>query len=105
MVTPHIDQDDDIVKASARLPGLNIDIVHSRSSRGDSEQISITLQAVPSFEALGRLLQSANPFASWAVAMRLVWLPWLEATRIAMLPWGSACAMSGSKAASSDGRN
>ena len=38
-------------KASACLPGLNIEIVHRQSPDGDSEQISISLQAVPSFEA------------------------------------------------------
>jgi hypothetical protein len=50
-------------KASVRLPGLNIEIVHHQSPDGDSEQISISLQAVPSFEAFGRFLEAANPFA------------------------------------------
>jgi hypothetical protein len=40
-------------KATARLPGLNIEVVHRQSPDGDSEQISINLQAVPSFEAFG----------------------------------------------------
>jgi len=47
-------------KATARLPGLNIEVVHRRSPDGDSEQISINLQAVPSFEAFGRFLEAAN---------------------------------------------
>ena len=41
---------------TARLSGLDIEIVHRRSPARDAEQISINLQAVPSFEA--------NPFAS-----------------------------------------
>jgi hypothetical protein len=49
-------------KATARLPGLNIEIVHRRSPSGDAEQISIHLQAMPSFEAFGRFLEDANPF-------------------------------------------
>jgi hypothetical protein len=65
--------------ASARLPGLNIEVVHRPG--GDREEISITLQAaVPSFEAFGRFLEAANPFVFWAEATRL----WLEAGRAPM---------------------
>jgi hypothetical protein len=42
----------DATRATARLPGLDIEIVHRRSPGGDAEQISVNLQAVPSFEAL-----------------------------------------------------
>ena len=81
-------------KASARLPGLNIEIVHRESPDGDSEQISISLQAVPSFEAFGHFLEAANPFAFWVQAGQLAWLPWLEAVRAAMLlPFSSAPAL------------
>ncbi len=73
--------------ATARLPGLNIEIVHRQSPSGDPEQISIHLQAMPSFEAFGRFLEDANPFAFWVQASRLAWLPWLEAARIALLPF------------------
>jgi len=83
---PRTNQAVDTTRASAQLPGLNIDIVHSQSPDGDSEQISITLQAVPSFEAFSRAFEAANPFVFWTQAMRLAWLPWLEAARIAMLP-------------------
>jgi hypothetical protein len=86
MMNSRSNRDVDTTRASAQLPGLNIDIVHSQSPDGDSEQISITLQAVPSFEAFGRAFEAANPFAFWTQAMRLAWLPWLEAARIAMLP-------------------
>jgi hypothetical protein len=58
---PHIT--DDETRATARLPGLDIEIVHRRSPEGDAEQISINLRAVPSFEAFGRFLETANPFA------------------------------------------
>jgi hypothetical protein len=85
-MSPHRNRDIDTTRASAQLPGLNIDIVHSQSPSGESEHITITLQAVPSFEAFGRALEAANPFAFWTQAMRLAWLPWLEAARIVMLP-------------------
>ena len=80
-------------KASASLPGLNIEIVHRESPDGDSEQISISLQAVPSFKAFGHFLEAANPFAFWVQAGQLAWLSWLEAVRAVMLPFSSASAL------------
>jgi hypothetical protein len=78
--------EDDTMRATAQLPGLDIEIVHRRA--GDAEQLSVHLQALPSFEAFGRFFGSANPFAVWAEAARLMWLPflplfgpWLNATR------------------------
>jgi hypothetical protein len=73
--------------ATASLPGLDIEIVHRRSPGGDAEQISINLQAVPSFEAFGRFVDSANPFAFWVQAAQMAWLPWHAAFQ-AMLPPG-----------------
>lgn len=80
----------DAVKATARFPGLEIEILHRRLPSGDAEQISIILQATPSFEAFGRFIEAANPLAFWAQATWLAWSPWLEATRVAMLPWRAA---------------
>ena len=77
----------DGTRATARLPGIDIEIVHRRSPGGDAEQISINLQAVPSFEAFGHFVESANPFAFWARAVQMAWLPWLAAAR-AVLPPG-----------------
>jgi len=81
MASPRTNRDVDSTTASARLPGLDIDIVHSRSPDGDCEQVSITLTAMPSFQAFGRALEAANPFAFWEPTMRLASLPWLEAAR------------------------
>jgi len=77
----------DTTRATATLPGLEIEIIHRRSTAGDAEQISINLQAVPSFEAFGRWLERAHPFAFWAEFAEMAWLPWLAATRGLMLPW------------------
>jgi hypothetical protein len=82
---PDQHNEDDTTWATARLPGLEIEIVHRRLP-GDAEQISINLQAMPSFEAFGRFLETANPFAFWAQAAQTAWLPWLEATGTLMLP-------------------
>jgi hypothetical protein len=80
--------------ASAHLPGLDIQIVHQRSTSGNSEQISINIQAVPSFEAFGRFLESANPFTFWMHASQLAWAPWLEATRAMGLTWAGTAWLS-----------
>jgi hypothetical protein len=70
-------------RATAHLPGLDIEIMHWRAVGGHAEQISVNLRAVPSFEAFGRALEAANPFAFWAQAAQLAWLPWLGTLSLA----------------------
>ena len=76
----------DATTATAHLPGLDIEIVHRRLPDDDAEQILISLQATPSFEAFGGYLEAGNPFAFWAQAARLVWLPWLAVASAVMPP-------------------
>jgi hypothetical protein len=71
---------------TARLPGLEIEIIHHRPPAGDAERISIKLQAVPSFEAFGRYVETANPFAFWAKAVQMAWLPWVAVAPAAFTP-------------------
>ena len=87
---PNQHVEDDTTRATAYLPGLEIEIIHRRSPDADAEQISINLQAVPSFEAFGRFLETANPFVFWAQAAQMAWLPWLGAARTLILPWSVA---------------
>lgn len=75
------------MRATAHLPGLEIEIVHRRSAEGDREQISINMVAAPSFAAFDQHLRAMNPFALWAEATRAVWAPWFEAARTATLPY------------------
>lgn len=65
----------DAVKASARLPGLDIDILRRQSPDGDWEQISINLRATPSFDAFERFFARADPFVFWGQAARWMWVP------------------------------
>ena len=65
---------------------MEVEIVHCRSPAADAEQISINLQAVPSFEAFGRFLETTNPFALWAQAAQLALFPWLGAASALMVP-------------------
>ena len=78
--------EDNTTRATARLPGLDIEIIHRRLLNDEAEQISINLQAMPSFEAFGRFLETANPFALWAQAVQLALLPWLSVARSVSLP-------------------
>ena len=78
----------DTTKATAHLPGLDIDIVHRQSPNGDWEQISINLRATSSFEALGRSFEAIDPFTLWVQAARLMWMPWLLTAQTMMLPDG-----------------
>jgi hypothetical protein len=89
---------DNTTRATASLPGLEIEIVHRRPRNAEAEALSITLQAMPSFEAFDRSLAAANPLAFWAQAVQMAWLPWLgttwfEASRALMLPWSAAGAV------------
>lgn len=77
----------DATTATAQLPNVDIEIVHRRAPDNRSEQILISMQAVPSFEAFGGFLRGgANPFSLWAESARLAWLFWADAARLAMLP-------------------
>ena len=77
---PHYNID---LTATARLPGLDVEVIHRRSPAGDRDEILISLRAVPSFWAFGSVLYAANPFVFWAEATRLTWL---EAARALTLP-------------------
>jgi hypothetical protein len=77
----------DVTTASARLPGLDIEIVHRPPSDGESEQLSIRLQATPSFEAFGGFAGTFNPFAYWVEAVQLAWSPWLNVAGAMLQPW------------------
>jgi len=82
------DHDVDTTRATAHLPGLDIDITHHQSPNGDWEQISINLRATPSFGTLGRSFEMADPFTLWLQAAQLMWAPWLLAAQTMMLPNG-----------------
>jgi len=92
--------EDDTTRATARLPGLEIEIVHRRSPGAEVEQISINLQAAPSFEAFARFLETTNPFALWAQAAQLALFPWLGAASALMVPLSGTPKLSEKKAES-----
>jgi hypothetical protein len=90
--------EDGTTRATAHLPGLEIEIVHRRSPGAEVEQISINLQAVPSFEAFGRFLETTNPFVLWAQAAQLTLFPWLGPASALMVPLSGTPKLSQKKA-------
>src|SRR3954452_14019211 len=66
----------DEIRATVRLPNLDIGILHRRPWEGNEEQIVVMLRAVPSFEAVGRWLEASNPLLVWSRMMQAAWSPW-----------------------------
>jgi hypothetical protein len=69
----------DEIRAIARLPGLDIEIVHRRPQGESGETIGIMLHAMPSFDALSRTLFPPNPLLLWAELAQAAWATWFGA--------------------------
>ena len=76
----------DETRATARLPNLDIEILHRRPWEGNEEHLMVTLRAVPSFEAFGRLLEVSNPLLVWTRMMEAAWSPWVRGLTTALPP-------------------
>jgi hypothetical protein len=76
----------DETRATARLPNLDIEIVHRRPWEGNEEHLVVTLRAVPSFETFGRLLEVSNPLLVWTRMMEAAWSPWMRGLTTALSP-------------------
>jgi hypothetical protein len=77
----------DETRAVARLPHLDIEIVHRRLPGQEAEQLAISLRATPSFDAFQRHVEAQapfwpwlafNPFLPWQRMLLQAWRPWLE---------------------------
>jgi hypothetical protein len=67
----------DETRILGRLPNVDIQIVHRAARDGEDECLTVTMRAVPSFEAVGRMLEAANPMLFWTQMMRAAWSPWM----------------------------
>jgi hypothetical protein len=68
-------------KAVAHLPNVDIEIYHRRPWQGNEELLTITLRAVPSFDAFFRAVEAANPLLFWMRAVETAWAPWIGPSR------------------------
>ena len=70
-------------RAYARLPGLDIAVLHRGAHGGDGEQVMVALRAAPSFAALGRPAwasadwAAADPLLLWMRLGQAMWVSWL----------------------------
>lgn len=74
----------DETKATASLPGIDIELKRRVDAAEGAEYVSITMRAVPSFEAFGAAAPLFNPFAAqmalwqgWAEMAQAFWQPFL----------------------------
>jgi hypothetical protein len=59
--------------ATARLPHVDVNILHRRAWEGGAEQLLVTVRAVPSTEVFRRVLEISNPFVVWTRMMEAAW--------------------------------
>lgn len=74
----------DEIKATASLPGLDIELKRRVDDDAGAEYVSITLRATPSLDAFASAMPLFNPFAaplalwqSWAAMAQAFWRPFL----------------------------
>jgi hypothetical protein len=72
------ESDYDETRVVARLPNVAIEIFHRRPWQGNEELLTITLRAVPSFDAFFRDVAAANPLLLWLHAVETAWAPWIR---------------------------
>ena len=79
--------DPDETRAYARLPGLDIAVLHRGARGGEGEQVVVALRAVPSFAVLGRPLGAADPLLLWMGFAQMAWASWIGClTAVASAP-------------------
>jgi predicted kinase len=85
----------DETRATARLPHLDVEIVHRQLPEEQAEQLAINLRASPSLDAFARYLEAqalfwpwlaANPFLAWQRLLQAAWQPWLSRPGLATRP-------------------
>ena len=76
----------DETRAFARLPGLDIAVLHRAAWGGDGEQVVIAVRAAPSFGALGRPVGIADPLLLWMGLAQTMWASWLGCLAAASAP-------------------
>ena len=77
--------DPDETRAYARLPGLDMAVLH-RGGHGGGEEVVVALRTAPSFAALGRPLGAADPLLLWMGLAQAAWDSWLGCLAAATTP-------------------
>ena len=72
-------------RAYARLPGLDIAVLH-RGVHGGGEEVVVAFRTAPSLAALGRPLGAADPMLLWMGLAQMAWASWLGCLAAASTP-------------------
>lgn len=72
-------------RAFARLPGLDVAVLH-RAARGGGEEVVVAVRTAPSFAAIGRPAGFADPFLLWMGLAQAAWVSWLACFAAAGAP-------------------
>jgi hypothetical protein len=78
--------DQDEARVFARLPNLDIAVVHRVARGREGEQVMIALRAVPSLEVVERLIEAADPLLFWMRLTQAAWTSWLGCLSAAVTP-------------------
>jgi hypothetical protein len=79
--------DPEETRAYARLPGLDIAVLHRGARSGSREEVMIALRVAPSFPALVRPAWTvAEPLLLWARLGQALWTSWLDCLAAASAP-------------------
>jgi hypothetical protein len=77
--------DPDETRAYARLPGLDIAVLH-RGVHGGGEEVVVAVRTVPSSAAFGCPLGAADPLLLWMGLAQMAWASWLGCFAAATTP-------------------
>jgi hypothetical protein len=72
-------------RACARLPGLDIAVLH-RGVHGGGEEVVVAFRTAPSFAAPSRPLGAADPLLLWTGLAQMAWASWLGCLAAASTP-------------------
>jgi hypothetical protein len=75
----------DETRAYARLPGLDIAVLH-RGVHGGGEEVVVAFRTAPSFAAPRRPLGAADPLLLWMGLAQMAWASWLGCLAAASTP-------------------
>ena len=77
--------DPDETRAYARLPGLDIAVLHRGADEG-GEEVVVAWRTAPSFGALARPLGAADPLLLWLGLAQMAWASWTGCLAAASTP-------------------
>ncbi len=75
MIQQHATEGPRETRAVARLPGVDIAIVHTEAHEGGGESVTIMLQ-----QTAARPISAFDPVGLWLQMTQAAWAPWLAVT-------------------------